>query len=88
MTTLSLASVLDPSAAAPLQMLLLAHRGQDVELDASAVTRVGGQCLQVLLAAHRTWNADGNGFRLLNPSDSCRDALAITQAGRLLGAED
>ena len=87
MATLSLAPVLDLSAAAPLRILLLAHRGQDVELDASAVSRVGGQCLQVLLSAQRTWQADGRSFRLNNASDACRDALATTQAGRLLGGE-
>jgi chemotaxis protein CheX len=87
MAALDLAPVLDPFAAVPLSLLLLAHRGQDLELDASAVTRLGGQCLQVLLSARRTWNADQKSFRLVNPSDACRDALAVTQAVSLLGEE-
>jgi len=83
-----LGPALDLSAAAPLRTLLLAHRFQDLDLDASAVSRVGGQCVQVLLAAKRTWDADGRAFRLLNISDACRDALAITQARAPLGVED
>jgi chemotaxis protein CheX len=85
---MSLSPVLDLAAATPLRDLLLAHRGQDLDLDAAAVNRVGGQCLQVLLAAQRTWNADGRAFRLVNVSGACRDALVITQARALLGAEE
>jgi len=85
MAVLHLAPVLDGSAAAPLQTLLLAHRGQDVELDAGAVVRMGGQCLQVLLAATRTWQADGHRMRLGNVSDRCRDALSLSGATRLVG---
>jgi chemotaxis protein CheX len=88
MASLTLMPVLDLSASAPLRSLLLAHRGQDLELDASAVSRMGGQCLQVLLSARRTWQQDGHSFRLSDPSDACRDALATTQAGRLLGGEE
>jgi chemotaxis protein CheX len=88
MAAMSLAPVLDFAAAVPLRDDLLAQRGQDLELDAAAVSRVGGQCLQVLLAAQRSWTADGRAFRLINVSDACRDALAITQARALLGAEE
>lgn len=57
--TLTLAPVLDLNAAGPLKAEILAHRGQDLTLDASAVERLGGLCLQVLLSAARTWAADG-----------------------------
>ena len=87
MRTLSLPSVLDPAAAAPLRSLLLAHRGEDLELEASSVTRIGGQCLQVLLSAQRTWRTDGKQFRLRAVSGACRDALAITGAAGLVEAE-
>ena len=76
-----------PRSAAPLQAELLAHRGQDLDLDATAVVRLGGQCLQILLAAKRTWQADGREVRLLNVSNAFGDALNITNAGPLLGAE-
>ena len=88
MARLSLAPILDLSAAVPLRALLLAHRGQDLELDGSAVVRVGGQCLQVLLAAKRSWAAEGHRIRLLHPSDACGEALAVTHAGGQLGLED
>ena len=51
--TLILSDVLDLNAA------LLALRGHPVVLDASAVQRLGGLCLQILLSARKTWAADG-----------------------------
>ncbi len=73
--TLELAEVLDLKAAAPLASSLLAHRGRDVALDASRVRRLGGQCLQVLLSAKNTWNADEMSFEFINPSEDFADAL-------------
>jgi anti-anti-sigma regulatory factor len=49
--SLILADCLDLTAAAPLKAQLLAARGTPLSLDASAVRRIGAQCLQVLLAA-------------------------------------
>jgi chemotaxis protein CheX len=57
--TLILPDVLDLNAAEPLKAELLALRGHDLLLDASAVQRLGGLCLQVLLSARKTWAADG-----------------------------
>lgn len=54
-----LPSVLDIQQAEPLRAELLALRGQPVVIDAGAVERLGGLCLQVLIAARRTWEADG-----------------------------
>ena len=88
MAALSLAPLLDLSAAMPLRALLLAHRGADLDLDASEVQRLGGLCLQVLLAARRTWEADGSKLRIVNVSDACRDALGLAQAGPALGLEE
>ncbi len=87
MAVLSLASVLDLGAAMPLHALLLAHRGADLDLDAANVERVGGLCLQVLLAARRTWDADGAKLRIINVSDPCRDGLRLTQACAAFGLE-
>lgn len=57
--TLILPDVLDLNAAEPLKADLLALRGHPLTLDASAVERLGGLCLQVLLSASKTWAADG-----------------------------
>jgi chemotaxis protein CheX len=57
--TLILAEVLDLNAAEPLKAELLALRGHELTLDASAVERLGGLCLQILLSARKTWAADG-----------------------------
>ena len=56
--SVALPAVLDIRAAGPLKAELLALRGQPVTLDASAVQRLGGLCLQVLLSARATWAAD------------------------------
>ncbi len=74
--------VLDLTAAAPLATLLLARRGAPLTVDGSAVERLGGQCLQVLLAAHKTWEADGQDFHLVSPSAALAEAIA------LFGAKD
>jgi chemotaxis protein CheX len=73
--TLELAEVLDLKAAAPLASSLLAHRGSDVALDASRVRRLGGQCLQILLSAKNTWNADEMSLEFINPSEDFAEAL-------------
>jgi chemotaxis protein CheX len=58
-SVIALPAVLDIRAAAPLQAKFLALRGQPLTLDASAVERLGGLCLQVLLSARAAWAADG-----------------------------
>ncbi len=79
---LILPEALDLPAAAPLTAALLARRGQDVALDASAAQRLGGQCLQVLLAAQATWAEDGRNFRIYGAS------CELAEAAALLGAPD
>ena len=85
MAALTLPQVLDLRAAPPLRALLLAHRGADLDLDAAGVERLGGLCLQVLLAARGTWQADGMSLRIVNLSEPCRDALRLAQAETVLG---
>ncbi len=75
--TLSLADGLDMTAARPLAAELAALRGGPVALDASAVRRVGGQCLQVLLAARAAWAADGQPFEVSQASPEWRDGVAL-----------
>ena len=59
---MQLAEILDRAAAAPLLAELKARRGQELAIDASAVRRIGGQCLQVLMSAAATWSKDAIAF--------------------------
>lgn len=77
----ALAPILDLKAAAPLRSALLERRGHPLELDAADVQRLGGLCLQILLAAAATWRADGLPMRVGPRSEAFLDAL------RLFGGE-
>ena len=81
---LVLAETLDLREAAPLTAALLARQGRDVAADGSIVRRLGGQCLQVLLSAHASWQADGKSFRVLACSPELTHALEQFGAGALL----
>lgn len=65
---LKLAPQLDIKAATPMAAELVALRGAHLVINASAVERVGAQCLQVLLSAVATWQADGLDIELAEPS--------------------
>lgn len=75
--TLTLPAILDLKAAAPLAERLLAARGSTLTLDASAVERMGGQCLQVLLSAVSTWKADGASLSIAEPSAGFTAGLSL-----------
>ncbi len=75
--TLMLGPVLDLKAAAPLQAEMLARRGQALEIDASAVQRLGGLCLTVLISAQRTWSDDAIPLHVSNRSQAFDDALSL-----------
>ena len=72
-----LAPALNSAAAADLAGELLAVRGRPLILDAGAVEQLGGQCLQVLLSASRTWAADNVSYALSPASRAIRDQAAI-----------
>jgi chemotaxis protein CheX len=59
---------LDMPAAAPLAEALLSQVGAPLAVDASKVSRLGASCLQVLLAAARTWKVQGQALTLTNAS--------------------
>ena len=63
-----LAPVLDLRAAEPVRGERLGPPGRPVRLDGSAVERLGGLCLQLLLSAIRTWRADGQALTFINAS--------------------
>jgi chemotaxis protein CheX len=67
---LRLPPLMDLRSAASLARDLLARRGAPVRLDASAVERLGGLGLQVLLSARLTWRADGIEFIVADPSEA------------------
>lgn len=68
---------LDSAAASAVKDMLLARRGSPLVVDASQVRRVGAQSLQVLIAAARTWQADGQSYRLTNSSAELLDTLTL-----------
>ena len=66
---------LDLSAAASLAEAVLAHRGQDLVLNAREVVHLGTPGLQVLLAAAKSWRADGRSLALASPSEAMTEQL-------------
>ncbi|ADO42903.1 STAS domain-containing protein [Ketogulonicigenium vulgare] len=81
MTLIALPETIDRSAARALADHILQHRGGPVQLDAGAVTRIGGLGAEVLLAAQRQWQVDGQDLQIINWTPAGIAALA------LLGAE-
>lgn len=77
MANLILPASLDLCAAAPLRTEVLVLRGQDLKVDASGVRHLGGQCLQVLLAAQASWQADGFDFQIAEPSIEFANSVAV-----------
>ena len=77
---LTLPEVLDLKAASKLATDLISMRKQELVIDASQVRRVGGQCLQVLLAAIKTWAADRHRLELTNPSPEFIEGTALLGA--------
>lgn len=85
---LCLAEVLDLRAAAMLAADLAASRGMEIELDASQVQRLGGQCLQILLSAQACWEAEYVRFRIVSPSPAFIDGLALLGASALFATSE
>ena len=84
MSALKLSETLDLCAASALTEALRTARGQDLEIDASDVRRVGGQCLQVLLAANVAWAADGKALSVSNPSSEFIEGVTLLGAPQLV----
>jgi len=72
---LRLDAILDLKAAGGLHSALMARRGHDLMVDVSEVRRLGGQCLQVLLAATKAWSADGRALSFEAPSEAFIQSL-------------
>lgn len=72
---LCLPAVLDLQAAEPLRAELMSLRGKPLTIDASQVSRLGGLCLQVLMAASKLWAEDGLGLAINQPSSTFTEHL-------------
>lgn len=79
--TLKLAPVLDLNEATALHENLLALKGAPVEIDASAVERIGALCAQVLMAGARSWKEDQSSFTFSEVSD------AFVKTTQLIGVD-
>lgn len=82
MAAIALPENLDLKAAAPLKAALLERRGAPIEIEADQVRRLGGLCLQVLLAARKAWDHDAQPFSIKGPSE------AFVETTRLFGAQN
>ncbi len=74
---LQLVENLDLTAAVPLHKSLVSMQGCDMVIDASAVERIGGQCVQLLLSARQSWAEEGMSFQIENASQGFLAALAL-----------
>ena len=72
-TSVILPPVLDIQYCEALRAELLALRGQPVTIDGSAVERLGGLCLQVLISAQQTWARDGQSLTIDRVSEAFAD---------------
>jgi chemotaxis protein CheX len=68
---------LDLNAASELARTFAGLRGAPVTIDPSHVGRVGAQCIQVLIAASKTWKADGIYFAVTPGSEPFNEGLDL-----------
>ncbi len=73
--TLKLPARLDLKAAPDLYDSVAALPEKPVQFDASAVTYIGANCVQVLLAAAGKWGEKSLSYRFKSPSDAFTDGL-------------
>jgi chemotaxis protein CheX len=69
--------VLDLTAAAGLRDQFVGRRGSALRVDASRVERLGGLCLQVLLAARVAWAEDRHELRFDDLSSELQSGLGV-----------
>lgn len=81
MSALSLPPVLDLRAAALLWSQLCAARGQPLRISAAGVERIGGLCLQLLIAAEAQWSADGQAFAIEDMSPAYAEGVRLMVGG-------
>lgn len=74
---LKLPEVLDLNAASRLHEQVLAHKGENLDVDASDVSRLGAQCTQILLSAAQSWQADKQSFKVVQASGAYIKTLQL-----------
>jgi chemotaxis protein CheX len=74
---ISLAAVLDLNEASTLRGKLVGLRGSNVVVDASAVERAGTLCIQVIMAAAKTWDEDKMSFTFSKVSDAFQRTMQL-----------
>lgn len=74
---LKLPDNLDLNAASAMHAQLLEMKGQEIEVDASEVKKPGAQCIQVLVAAKKSWDADDKSLVIGSMSDAFENTLKI-----------
>lgn len=75
--TISLAAVLDLNEASTLRGKLMGMRGSNVVIDASGVERIGALCVQVIMAASKTWDEDKLSFTFSKVSDAFQKTMQM-----------
>ncbi|AVA20299.1 MULTISPECIES: STAS domain-containing protein [Rhizobium] len=75
--TISLAAVLDLNEASTLRGKLVGLRGSNVVIDASGVERIGALCVQVIMAAAKTWDEDKLSFTFSKVSDAFQKTMQL-----------
>lgn len=88
MTALSLAPVLDTSAATSLRQTLLdlIAAGDAIALDGSQVAQIGQACLQVLASTQAMATSIRTDFELQNPSEALTSMIALAGLNSLVAA--
>lgn len=74
---ISLAAVLDLNEASTLRGKLVGLRGNNVVIDASSVERAGTLCVQVIMAAAKTWDEDKLSFTFSKVSDAFHKTMQL-----------
>ena len=69
--------MLDLKAALPLRDQFVERRGSALRVDASRVERLGGLCLQVLIAARAAWAEDRHELKFDDASPELLDGLHV-----------
>jgi chemotaxis protein CheX len=69
--------VLDLNAATLLREHFIGRRGSALRVDASRVERLGGLCLQVLIAARAAWAEDRHEFMFDEVSSELQAGLEV-----------
>lgn len=70
-----------------VRMVLAADHDDAIEIDASEVESVGQAVLQLLVAARTEAQANGQPFRIINPSPAFQERVASCRLADAIGLE-